>query len=155
MRASEAMAPLEFRFTDPDDVEKYGDRWYWYSEADLIRRPARELVALEAELGMPIAQVMNGMRMSSVLGDMATTWISVRDTDPALAGKFSDYNPLTMLVEWRAAVDEGKAEGTTETEDPPKSPDSPDSGSPTPGPSRPETSGQTDIVTLSTLPVVG
>jgi hypothetical protein len=155
MRASEALGPVEFQFTDPDDVARYGDRWYRFSEADLIRRPARELIALEGQLGMPMPDVMNGFRMSSALGDLAAAWIGVRDADPALAGTFGDFNPLTLLITWRTAVDEGKAEGTTETEDPPNLPDSQAGGSPDPAPSRPETSDPRDIVTLSTLPVVG
>lgn len=152
MRGSQVLNPVEFQFTDPEDVAKYGDRWYRYSEAELIRRPARELVKLEAELGMPLVDAMNGMRMSSVLGDLASTWIGVRDYDVKLAGPFDEWSPLTFLVTWRPAVDEGKAEpAETETDTPPPLGD----GSPDSGPSRPEISEPTDTVVLQTSPVVG
>lgn len=153
MRASQVMGPVEFQFTDPDDVAKYGDRWYRYSEAELIRRPARVLVQLEAELGMPLVDAMNGMRMSSVLGDLACSWIGVRDYDPKLAGAFDEWSPLTFLITWRKpAVEEGKAEQPESEAD---TPPPPADGSPDTGPSRPETSEPTDMVVLQTSPVAG
>ena len=149
MDASKALAPLEFQFTDPADVALYGDRWSRYAEADLIRTPARELVALEAELGMPIVDVMNGTRMSSTMGDLAGAWIGVRNYDPKLAGSFDDFNPMTLAISWRAEkVDEGKDEGTA-------TPAPPADGSPSTGPSPREISDPTDSVALPILPVAG
>lgn len=135
-RVKTALPPLEFQFTNPADVAKYGDRWYRYSEADIIRRPARELMSLESQTGIPMIDMMNGVRISSVAAELAATWIAVRDVDPVLAGEFDGYNPVVMAALWRSAVDEGK-----------DSSESVESG--------PETSAPTDTVTLQTLPVAG
>ena len=153
MEASKALRPLEFRFTDPADIAIYGDRWYRFSEADLIRTPARQLVELETELGMPIVDAMNGMRMSSTLGDLAGSWIGVRNYDPKLAGSFDDFNPMTLAITWRAAQDEvdlGKGFDQVEDTQPP-----PADGFPGIDPSRSATSAPTDSVVLPTLPVTG
>jgi hypothetical protein len=136
MDASQALGPVMFRFTDPDDVKLYGDRWYRYSEADLIRTRARDLMALEIELGTSIVNVMNGSRMHSTLGDLAAAWLGVRAHDPTLAGSFDEFNPLTLAINWEHPddvdeVDEGKAE--------------------TPEPTT--TSAPTDTVILPTLPI--
>jgi hypothetical protein len=153
MRASEVWPALEFRFTEPVDVELYGGGWYRYSEGDLIRKPARELVELEGQLGMPIVDVMNGARMRTLLGNLAAAWIGVRAAEPDLAGDFDDFSPLIMLVDWRPA--EGKAEAGTEPEPAePAMPEPPATGSPDQSPSRPASSAPTDSVALPTSPVV-
>lgn len=144
-----AWPPMEFQFTDPSDVAVYGDRWYSYSEPDLIRRRGRDLIELEAEIGIPLPDVMNGLRVSAAMGVLGAAWIGVRDFDEKLAGDFDDFNPLTMTITWRpAAVGEGKAESVTEVATPLR----PDDGSP-PASSVRETSDPTDIVALSTLPI--
>lgn len=109
MKEIEALSDVEFRFTEPEDVAKYGDRWFRYSEKDLIRKPALELAMLEMDLQMTVVAVMNGMRMSTVLGDTAAAWLGVRAADPKLAGEFSAFNPRTMLIEWREAADDPEA----------------------------------------------
>lgn len=146
-----ALGPVEFRFTDPDDVAVYGDRWYRYAEADLIRLRARDLIELETELGMPMVDVMNGMRMRTTLGDLAAAWLGVRAFSPKLAGTFDDFNPLVLSITWRAA--QGKAPAGPPVEQDMQPP--PVDGSPSTGPSSPETSGTTDTVTLPTSPVAG
>jgi hypothetical protein len=149
MELNKALGPVEFRFTQPEDIALYGDRWYRYAEADLIRTPARELVALEAALGMPLPDVMNGMRMSTVLGDLAAAWIGVRAYDPKLAGPFNDFNPMALSLTWRAEkVDEGK-DPSTDTPSPLAD------GSPQPDLSQPVTSDPTASVALSNMPVAG
>jgi hypothetical protein len=107
--------PIRFRFTDPEDVARWGDRWYVYDEGAIVRTPARELVALEQELGMTVISAMNGFRDDSVLGNLAATWLAVRAVDPELAGPFDDFTPLIMLINYESIpdeVDEGKDEGT-------------------------------------------
>lgn len=156
MDARQALAPVEFRFTDPRDVEKYGDRWYRYAEADLIRLPARELITLEGMLGMPIVDVMNGMRMATVLGDTASAWLGVRQTDPSLAGTFDEFDPITLLIQWRKWRDEGKGEATTEVAETPTesaTPEPPADNSPLPGRSQSVTLDPRDTHVLSTLPI--
>lgn len=150
MQAQEAMGPAEFRFTDPQDIELYGPGWYRYSEGDLIRTPARQLIEIEAELGMPLVDVMNGMRMSTILGDTAAAWLGVREANAALAGPFDEFNPLVMLITWRKA-ESGKAPDPTEpevTEPATHGPPAVDSLGPDPRYPRP--SGPEDTVILQT-----
>ncbi len=156
MDINRALAPLQFRFVHDKDVQKYGPDWFRYSEADFIRRPARELIELEGELGMPIVDVMNGVRAGSALGDTAGAWLGVRETDPDLAGPFDEFNPVTMMIEWRgsqADVDTGKGEGTTEPDPPPATPELAADGYPglrVPGYA---TSGPRDTHVLQTSPI--
>jgi hypothetical protein len=55
--AARALDPLEFRFTDPEDVQRYGDRWYVFDDFNPVTnmiewRPA-EGKAPAAETAMP------------------------------------------------------------------------------------------------------
>jgi len=142
MEKHEALPPIEMRFTDPADVEKYGDRWYTYDETSLILRSARELMLIEHGLGMGLFDVMNGVRGRTVLGDTAAAWLAVREVDPELAGEFNSFNPVTMLIVWR-----GKGKDQPAAETPEVTPPPPDS------PSTSETSETTDTVTLHALPL--
>jgi len=152
MELARALPPVEFRFTDPEDVAKYGDRWYRFAEGDVIRRRARDLIELEEQLGMTMIDTLNGMRMRTTLGELAVAWLGVREVDEDLAGEFDEFNPLTMLITWRpwqAPVDEGKDEPAEDTQPPPAD------TTPAPaGPSDPEISAPTDTVSLPVLPVV-
>jgi hypothetical protein len=155
MDERQALDPVEFQFGELDQLT-YGNGWYRYAEADLIRLPARTLIELEGALGMPIVDVMNGMRMSTVLGDTAAAWLGVREVDPKLAGPFDQFNPITMLIKWRKAVDEGKDQGATAvdpTQSAPATPEPGADGSPIAGQSHQGTSGQPDTVILQTLPI--
>lgn len=143
MDARDALGPLEFQFQDPDDQAKFGDRWYRYSELDVMRLPARKLIELEARMGLTVVDVMNGMRASTALGDTAAAWIGVRLVDPDLAGSFNEFNPLTFMIRWRKA-EVGKAPAATPDTPPPPA-DSTTSEAESPGPT----------VTLQTLPVTG
>jgi hypothetical protein len=148
MEASRAMGPVEFRFTDPEDVEKYGADWYRTGEEDLIRMRARDLIELETDLGMSIIDAMNGMRMRTTIGELVFAWLGVRAKDEELAGDFDDFNPLTLLITWRPAVDEGKAPEAEATPQPP--------ADTTPAPedrSHLEVSEPTDTVVLQTSPI--
>lgn len=140
--ALKALGPMWFRFTDPEDQGKYGDGWFKYDEAAWLRKRARELVEVETELGYPLTAVMNGFRQSTVLGDLAVTWLSVRAVDPARAGQFEEFNPITNLLEWTI-------------EDPEPGPKDEEATSTTATPSGNTTSETTDLVVLETMPVVG
>jgi len=110
------MAPIRFRFTEPEDIERWGGDWYVYDEHKLVRKPARELVQLEAELGMTLINAMNGFRSDSVLGNLAGCWMAVREVDAERAGPFDDFSPVIMLITYEAvpameAEDAGKDEG--------------------------------------------
>lgn len=138
MDASQALGPVMFRFTDPQDVELYGDRWFRYDESEIIRMRARDLIALEVQMGTAMVNVMNGARAHSTLGDLGAAWLGVRAADPNLAGEFEKFNPVTLAITWANPdeVDEGKAP-EPET----------DSASTT-------ISVPADTVTLPTLPIV-
>lgn len=99
--ALKALDPLEFRFTDPEDVKRYGDGWFTYDEASFLRLRARDLMVLEGEIGTPMVAVMNGFRSSTTLGDTVAAWLGVRARNVALAGSFDEFNPITNLIEWR------------------------------------------------------
>ncbi len=105
-----ALPAIRFRFTEADDVKKYGDDWYVFSEGDVLRRRARDLVEIEGEIGLPLVNAFNGFRASTVLGDMCAAWIAVRDKDAELAGPFDDFNPVIMSIQWEEVKLEGKAE---------------------------------------------
>jgi hypothetical protein len=147
--ALKALPPAWFRFTDPEDQALYGDRWFVFKEADMLRLRARELIALETDLGMPIVAVMNGFRESTALGDTAAAWMGVRAADLTLAGEFDQFNCVTNMIEWTA----------TPPEPDPK--DEPAQDLPVPEawpstmtvPSANTTSVPTDTVALQTLPI--
>jgi hypothetical protein len=149
--ALKALPPAWFRFTDSEDKALYGDRWFVFAEADMLRLRARELIALETDLGMPIVSVMNGFRESSSLGDTAAAWIGVRAVDASLAGDFDQFNCVTNMIEWT---------GTSPEPDPKDGivmgePMGPESASMTVQPSANTISAPTDTVALQTLPIVG
>lgn len=142
--ALKALDPLEFRFTDPDDVQKYGGDWFTYSEGAFLRLRARDLMELEGEIGSPMVVVMNGMRASTTLGETVAAWLGVRTKSVDLAGSFDDFNPITNLIEWRDA-DAGKA--------PPSDPVPADTEAPPVGRFATTTSVPMDTVALPNLPV--
>jgi len=133
---AKALEPVDFKFTDPDDVKKYGDRWFTYDESSILRLPGRELLALEEEFGVPLPTILNGYRHNSVLGDLGVTWLGVRAVDAKLAGSFEDFTPICMAIEWRKTP--GKSEEAEQHED---------------GSSPSMTSEKTDTVVLQTLPI--
>jgi hypothetical protein len=100
--ALKALDPLEFRFTDPQDVEQYGGDWFTYDESYWLRLRARDLIEVEGMLGMSMVSIMNGVRASTILGDTAAAWLSIRVKSADLAGEFDKFNPVTGLIEWRA-----------------------------------------------------
>lgn len=120
MKPSSLLGPLRVRFTQPEDIAIYGDGWFVYSERDITRKPARELVEIEQQIGVPLIDAMNDLRRSSVFGDLVGAWIAVREHDPKLAGEFEDFSPLIMFAEWEEVPkDEGKGEGETPLSRPP------------------------------------
>lgn len=98
--ASKALDPFWLRFTDEGDVVKYGGQWYLYDESALLLAKAREQMAVEAEMGVPLVAVMNGFRQSTVLGDLAVAWLAVRAVDPAKAGDFDEFSPMVFTIQW-------------------------------------------------------
>lgn len=133
--------PLRFRFTEPEDIKNYGPDWYLYDESKWTRLPARELIEIETELGVPLVDVMTGVRASSVFGDLAATWVAMRtELGKSKAGSFEDYSPIVMAIEW-ASVPEQDDPGKDEGPEPLGEDDS-----------APLAISQTDTVSLQTLP---
>lgn len=108
------LKPLRFRFTHPEDVSLFSDGWYVYNEQRISEMPARVLADLESELNMPLIDVMNGVRDSTVMGDLGASWLGVKldmDERGEKCPPFADFNVHTMLMDWEAAPEsEGKDE---------------------------------------------
>lgn len=147
--ALRALAPVWFRFTDEEDKGKYGDRWYCYDEGQIMLKRGRALVELEHDLGMPLPAAMNGFRDSSALGELCVSWLGVHEIDPARAGDFEDFNPITHLIQWTA--DNPEPAGKDEL--PEATLAQPASTSPTPESSPDTTSARTVTVALPAMPV--
>src|SRR5688500_1504884 len=114
MQSRALMAPVRFRFTEPDDVKAYGDNWYVYDESRIVRLPARELIKLETEVGQPMANVLEGFREDAVSGRLPATWIAVHLQDPSIAGPYRDYSPVVMLLDFDKGEDRvGRSEEHT------------------------------------------
>lgn len=101
MNKKALLAPLQVRFTEPADVELYGDDWFTYDELMLVTTPARDLMRLEAQLGLPLVDVMAGVRASSVLGDTAAAWVALHQAGRDVP--WESFTPAIMLAEWRKA----------------------------------------------------
>jgi hypothetical protein len=110
MKASSLLKPLRFRFTEDADAKAYGDDWVIYDEAQIVRLPARALSALEVEIGLPLLNVMQGMRDETVMGHLAGSWLALHLVDPGRAGSFDDYSPVATLIEWERVDGAPKAD---------------------------------------------
>lgn len=89
---------MRFRFTEPEDVEKYGSDWHVYDELSILRQSARTQMGLEVQMGISIADAFRGFRRSTTLGELAAAWLALR-----LEGKefpFSEFDPMIHLTEW-------------------------------------------------------
>lgn len=124
MKQESLLPPLRFRFTEPDDVKAYGDGWYVYDESEIVRLPFRRLVALEAEVGK-LADVMNGVRGDTIAGTAASVWLAVHLADADLAGKFADFDPVVLLLDWDEATPEADPSGPLDPTPTPSLPDGP------------------------------
>lgn len=106
------LAPLRYRFTHPDDIATYGEDWYIYSEPVITNLPGRRLAELEAEIGMSSIDMMNGVRASEAMADLAASWLGIKlDADRGeKCPEFSKFDVHTLLIEWeRVPQDQGKA----------------------------------------------
>lgn len=117
--------PWRVRLTDPDDVAKYGDRWWIYDEAALFRLPIPELLAIEAQIPMPLKAAMDANRDDRILGELITLWVAIRlAADPEHpCPPFADFQPLIMLAEWEL-VPAGESEPAVPLDEGPPSSES-------------------------------
>lgn len=98
------LRPIQVQFAE-QDRETYGADWYTYDELALITRPARDLIRMEAEIGITIVDAMTAVRQDAALGDTFAAWVAVRASGSNVA--FLEFSPSIMLASWRAApVDE-------------------------------------------------
>lgn len=105
---------LRFRFTEADDVQKYGSDWHVYDELAIVRQPARVLMGLEIQMGTSVADVFKGFRRSTTLGELAAVWLALR-----LEGKefaFSEFDPMIHTLAWEEIPDEELGKETRSTE---------------------------------------
>lgn len=106
---------MRFRPAEPDR-ERYGDGWTTYDEAALTRQPARELIAIEREIGMPILDMLTRARQGHVDATLAATWVARR-----LAGAvepYDQYDPLVLLMEWEQVTEAGDVDPPAPTSSP-------------------------------------
>lgn len=98
------LKPMEVRFTEPADIERYGAGPYIYDELAIVTLPAKVLVPLELEIGAPLVTAMDGFRESSVFGDSVAAWLALHFSGTHVP--WPDFQPAIMLAEWRT-VKEG------------------------------------------------
>ena len=101
--AKTALPPMGFRFTHESDIAAYGDQWFTYDETEIMLLPVEELIFLEESTDAVLVDIMNGIRASSVLGELCGSWIALRMHDEKLAGEFKDYRPMVKWIEWGPA----------------------------------------------------
>ena len=95
---------MEVQFAE-EDRAAYGDGWYTYSELAIITMRAHDLMKLEAQIGVPIAAVMDQFRTDATFANLAAAWIATGHQTP-----FKDFNPMIMQADWRTRdVEAGKS----------------------------------------------
>lgn len=102
------LKPWRVRVTDPDDVARYGDRWWLYDEAAIMRLPVDELRAIEAEIyPVRLKAAMQDNREDGLTGELVAVWVAMRmAADPEHpAPAFADFKPLIMLADWQRVPD--------------------------------------------------
>jgi hypothetical protein len=85
MNKESLLKPMEVRFTEPADIERYGADWHTYDELAIVTQPAKVLVPLELEIGAPLVVAMDGFRESSVYGDSVAAWLALHFVEPGKA----------------------------------------------------------------------
>lgn len=98
------LPPIRFQFC-ADDRAEYGDGWTVYDESTLLRIPARELVDIERQIGMPVLVMMQRARQNYTDANQAAMWVARRaagDQRP-----FAEFQPLVLLADWEPVPDAG------------------------------------------------
>jgi hypothetical protein len=92
------VTPMRFRFTEEADAATYGGDWWTWDETELSRLPARELIALEEAVGMPVVVVLQGLRQESTRAKLAAMWIAMHRAGHKVA--WAEFNPAALLASW-------------------------------------------------------
>lgn len=98
------LPPYRFRFTDPEDVEAYGDRWWTWDEAAVARLRGRELIALEEAVGLPMIAVFAGTSRNATAEKLAAMWIALHLAGHDVA--FGAFNPMVLMARWEQIPEE-------------------------------------------------
>lgn len=104
------LRPFRFKFNDSADIATHGDGWWVYDEEAITALPARRLIEIEQTTGMPLIQMMQGVRSNDTAATLAAMWVAL-----GLAGRtvaWDDFNPLVLRVEWEqdpGPLDSGEA----------------------------------------------
>jgi hypothetical protein len=141
MNKESLLKPMEVRFTEPADIERYGADWHTYDELAIVTQPAKVLVPLELEIGAPLVVAMDGFRESSVYGDSVAAWLALHFEGTHVP--WPDFQPAIMLAEWRTKPDVEPGKAPAAVSDPADSSPSAD------------TQPSMDTVALPSMPVGG
>lgn len=79
----------------PDDHERYGDGSWVYNEAEIVRLPVKELLAIESAVG-PLTRVMNRLRQDWTDARLAAVWIARRQA--GIQEPFDTFEPLISIA---------------------------------------------------------
>ena len=108
---------LRFRFTEADDIDAYGDRWWTWDEKALVRTKGRQLIVLEETVGLQLLDIINGLRVEDTRSLMAAQWISMQLAGADVA--WDDFNPAALLCDWEEEperpLDSGEAAPTPDS----------------------------------------
>lgn len=93
------LPPIRFRFTAEADAATYGADWWVWDEAEVTRLPARELIALEEAVGMPLVAAIRGFHQDRAHATLAVMWIAMHRAGRKVA--WTDFNPAALLADWQ------------------------------------------------------
>ncbi len=79
----------------------YGDGWWVWDEAEIVRLRARDLIALEELVGLPIVEIMAGARRDLTMPKLAAMWIAMHRAGHPVA--WADFDPAVHATTWEAA----------------------------------------------------
>lgn len=112
--------PLRFRFADADHPT-FGDRWWVWDIQELAGLRGRDLIDLEEAVDMPLAVIVDGLRVEKTLPTMAAMWIAVHRAGHPVA--WNEFNPVVHGAHWEAVpLDPSPGPGEDPTPDSPSSP---------------------------------
>lgn len=98
MALGDAYVPMRWKFTAKDDVEAYGERWWVFDPAALVRLKARELMQIEETIGMPIVVMLEKLDARTTLGQLAAVWVSMRMAGHSV--EWASFDPTVYLTVW-------------------------------------------------------
>ncbi|HEY0643870.1 MAG TPA: hypothetical protein VGD39_10660 [Nocardioides sp.] len=98
----ELLAPRRFQL-HPDDHETYGDAWYTYDEAAIVRLPVGEQRDIERQTGMSLLQMFTRGRNAFIDGLTAQMWVARRMA--GVTEPFDGFSPIVLLSTWEEGGD--------------------------------------------------